>query len=322
MKHYVAADGGNSKTDVVVGAQDGTVLALARGPGSSPDHLGIEGSLAVLNRLVAEAVAAAGVPIDLFAGYLAGIDLPVEVDRYAEALTGTGWATEYLVDNDMFALLRTGTAAGDAVAVVCGAGINAAGRRADGQTARFPALGMITGDWGGGHHLSALALWHAARGEDGRGPTTALVGAVCAELGQPTVAEVGSAVHLGSLDRGRLDALSPLLFDVAEAGDGVAAAVVAQQADEVIALARVCATRLGLTERPHTIVLGGGVLTARRCSLDALLGPGLAAALPYGKVEYARERPIVGAALLALDHWQAANPAVERRLRADLALRG
>ncbi|MFC7586672.1 hypothetical protein ACFQYP_25240 [Nonomuraea antimicrobica] len=34
--------------------------------------------------------------------------------------------------------------------------------------ARFPALGRISGDWGGGQGLAEEALWHAIRAEDGR----------------------------------------------------------------------------------------------------------------------------------------------------------
>ena len=59
MRHYLAIDGGNSKTDVLVGAEDGRILAFARGPGSSPDWLGIEGSLAVLDALIRPALAEA-----------------------------------------------------------------------------------------------------------------------------------------------------------------------------------------------------------------------------------------------------------------------
>ena len=102
------------------------------------------------------------VSIDLLVAYLAGVDLPIEVERYAKAVGDVGWATENVIDNDLFALLRAGTADPDAIAVICGAGINCAGRRADGRTARFPALGSLTGDWGGGHHLADLTLWHAA----------------------------------------------------------------------------------------------------------------------------------------------------------------
>ena len=41
----VAVDGGNSKTDLALVRRDGAVLALVRGPLSSPHHLGIDGSV-------------------------------------------------------------------------------------------------------------------------------------------------------------------------------------------------------------------------------------------------------------------------------------
>ena len=53
------------------------------------------------------------------------------------------------------------------MAVVCGAGINCVGMRPDGRTARFPALGRFSGDWGGGWALAEEALYHAARAADG-----------------------------------------------------------------------------------------------------------------------------------------------------------
>ncbi len=53
-----------------------------------------------------------------------------------------------MVDNDTFALLRSGTDRGWGVAVVCGGGINCVGLTADGREVRFPSLGPITGDWG------------------------------------------------------------------------------------------------------------------------------------------------------------------------------
>ena len=43
----LAVDGGNSKTDLALVEADGSVLALVRGPLSSPHHLGIDGALAV-----------------------------------------------------------------------------------------------------------------------------------------------------------------------------------------------------------------------------------------------------------------------------------
>ena len=213
---FIAVDGGNSKTDVVVGDADGRLVAYVRGPGSSPHQIGLPGALRVLDEMVGKALSAAGVTdIQLASVFLAGADLPVEVERLTAEVGALGWAPHATVDNDTFALLRTGTAARDAVAVVCGAGINCVGRRADGRTARFPALGQVSGDWGGGYHLAALALYHAARGEDGRGPDTALIGAVTDHFGLSTVEAVSSALHLGEATVEQMHQLSKVLFAVA-----------------------------------------------------------------------------------------------------------
>jgi N-acetylglucosamine kinase-like BadF-type ATPase len=319
---YLAIDGGNSKTHVVLGDGSGRVLGFVRGPGSSPHYLGVPGSIALLDSLVHEALAEAGLRpgtvVDRAEVYIAGADLPVEVDVLTKAVAEAGWAREHRVDNDLFALLRAGTSNPDAVAVVCGAGINCVGRAADGRTSRFPSLGQISGDWGGGHHLAELALWHAARGEDGRGPATALSAAVAAHFGQATVEEVSAGLHLGELDRGRIRDLSPVLFAVAAAGDPVARGVVAKQAREVIALATIAARRLGLLDRPHAVVLGGGVLAARHPLLHEAVLSGIQAAAPLATIGIVTDPPVAGAALLALDAFGAGTPEVEAGVRAAL----
>jgi hypothetical protein len=108
---------------------------------------------------------------------------------------------------------------------VCGAGINCVGVAPDGRTARFPSLGRISGDWGGGHQLGEEALWWAVRGEDGRGPRTALQEAVSLHFGLPRVSDVTEALHFSRVPETRLTELTPLLFAVAEEGDDVAAIV-------------------------------------------------------------------------------------------------
>ena len=67
-------------------------------------------------------------------------------------------------------MLRTGTDRGFGVAVVCGAGINCVGIGPDGRQVRFPALGRITGDWGGGLGLAFGDGLEVGRGGAGRDP--------------------------------------------------------------------------------------------------------------------------------------------------------
>jgi len=317
---YLAVDGGNSKTDVVVGDSEGRVLGFVRGPGSSPHLLGVPGSIALLDSLVRQLLGVAGLPagtvLDRAEVYIAGADLPIEVDILTKAVGDAGWAQAHRVDNDLFALLRAGTSTPDAVAVVCGAGINCVGRTPDGRTARFPSLGTISGDWGGGHHLASLALWHAARGEDGRGPATALTSAVAAHFGRSTVEEVSAGLHLGELDKERVNDLSPVLFAVAAAGDPVAREVVAEQAREVVALATVAARRLDLLDKPYAVVLGGGVLAARHALLHGAVVSGIQAASPHATIDIAADAPVAGAALLALDAFGVRDHRIESRVRA------
>src|SRR5262249_37419069 len=50
----LAIDGGNSKTEMVLVANDGTLLATVRGPGASQEHHGIDGAMRILGGLVRE----------------------------------------------------------------------------------------------------------------------------------------------------------------------------------------------------------------------------------------------------------------------------
>ena len=60
----LAVDGGNSKTDLALLREDGAVLALVRGGISSPHHLGLDGTIALLEQLHADARARAGLDGD------------------------------------------------------------------------------------------------------------------------------------------------------------------------------------------------------------------------------------------------------------------
>jgi len=318
---YLAIDGGNSKTDVVLGTAEGDVLASVRGSTSSPHNVGLDGTITVLDELIRAARAAAGLlpgtPVEAVAAYLAGADLPAEVSQLQTAIAAEGWARQTIVDNDCFALMRSGTSMPDAVTVVCGAGTNCAGRSADGGTARFVALGPISGDWGGGHDLADCTLRLAARGEDGRGRPTALSAAVAAHFDRPTVEAVSIALHLGEIDRARIPTLAQVLFAVAAGGDEVAGALVTRQADEVLTQHRVAATRLGLLDRPHALVLGGSVLQAQHPQLHDQVTVGARRQSPRVEISVPDVPPVIGAALLALDALGPA-PAVEAKLRATL----
>jgi N-acetylglucosamine kinase-like BadF-type ATPase len=315
MRHAIAVDGGNSKTDVALVREDGEVVATARGPGSSPYHLGVEGALDMIGGLLDGMHD--GLPVEAAELLLAGIDFPAEEQAVRAGLERRGWAQRVAVDNDTFAVLRSGTDARWGVAVVCGAGINCVGVAPDGRQARFRALGWTSGDWGGGVDVGRDAVFAAARSEDGRGPKTVLESAVPAYFGLSTPSQLAEAVHFGRIDGARTIELAPVVF-AAAADDPVAAEIVDHLAEEVVALARVAITRLRLEREPVEVVLGGGLLHHPTSGLLGAIARGLAEVGPSITAHPTSATPIVGAALLALDAL-GAEPSAHERVRAQLA---
>jgi N-acetylglucosamine kinase-like BadF-type ATPase len=327
----LAIDGGNSKTEAVLVAADGTLLAQVRGAASNPQTCGgLDAAFAVLSGLVAQAAAQAGLaggpggdggPV---AGHcsacLAGADLPEEELQLTELVAARGWSRSAEVVNDTFAVLRAGLDDGPGqrwgVGVTCGAGINCVGVAPDGRVTRFLSLGQDSGDWGGGGDLARDALWHAARAEDGRGPATLLATAVPAHFGLARVRDVTIGRHHGKISGADMHGLVPVLFAVAGQGDEVAVRLLTAQADEIVTMASVAARRLDLASTDLPVVLGGSIVTARDPLLTARLTERLAAELPAATMRIVDVPPVAGAALLGLDA-AGANEAAAARLRAS-----
>ncbi|MGA5324373.1 N-acetylglucosamine kinase [Streptomyces seoulensis] len=309
----LAVDAGNSKTDVAVLDASGEVLATARGGGFRPPAVGVERALAALAEPVERALAEAGMSyVSHVSACLANADLPVEEEQLAAAVTARAWGASVAVRNDTFAVLRAGVAEPRGVAVVCGAGINCVGMRPDGRTARFPALGRLSGDWGGGWGLAEEAVWHAARAEDGRGAPTELSRALPAHFGLPTMTALIESLHLGRLAPARRHELTPVLFATAADGDPVAGSLIDRLAEEVTLMATVALTRLDLLTEPTPVLLGGSVLAAGHPRLDDGIRTRLAAQAPLAQARSVSAPPVLGAALLGLDHLDAPPGALER----------
>jgi N-acetylglucosamine kinase-like BadF-type ATPase len=320
----LAADVGNSKTDLALLRADGTVLAAVRGPTASHQRVGLTAGGTALDELVVRARVAAGLDptarpaADLAVVCAAGADFPDEERRLARLCERRGLAARALVRNDTHAALRAGTDAGWGVAVVCGAGINCLGVSPDGREARFAALGPISGDWGGGHALGMAALAAAVRARDGRGPRTALEQLVPARYGLRRPVDVTLAIYRGRLDEDRLLELAPDVFAGAGEGDDVARAIVERLADEVVAMVAAALRRLHLLRSRPSVVLAGGIFRADDVAFHARIRDGVTRHAPGARILRLDAPPVLGAALLALDQHDRADCAAAAAVRAAL----
>src|SRR5215469_15361499 len=322
----LAIDVGNSKTDIALIGTDGSILGAARGGNSNHQGIGIDGTVAVLTKLVQEAANQAGLgaggQVALHtSACLAGADLPSEEADLNRLVASLGWSATSSVRNDTFAVLRAGlddrVSPHWGIGVVCGAGINCVGVAPDGRTTRFLSLGGLSGDWGGGGELGPLALWWAVRAEDGRGPETELRRAVAAHFGLERVEDVVIGIHLGKIRYEERHGLVPVLFETAERGDEVARNLLLRQAEEICLMAEVAARRLGLAAsgpggEPVPVVLGGSLMTARDPLLTGAISQRLSASIPGADIRIVDVPPVVGAALLGLDHVGAPASAAAR----------
>jgi N-acetylglucosamine kinase-like BadF-type ATPase len=309
----IAVDGGNSKTDVLVLDADGAPHAYLRGRGGNAHSRGgAPASVGVIAEIVARAQLEA--PAERGAFFLCGVDLPSDVAAIIAQLDEQPWVTHVSVANDTFALLRTGAERADAVAVICGAGINCVGRNARGDTAQYPSLGWETGDWGGSELLGREVFYHAARAEDGRGEPTALVDVVRSHFGAESVEAVGEDLHYGRIPQTRLRELAPAVVAAAQ-NDVVARRLVERLAEEIALMAWKALRDLGLVDGDADVVLGGGMLRPGTGVLHEEVVARLRTLAPRARPVVATDPPVLGAGLAVLEA-AGAGPGPSERLRA------
>jgi N-acetylglucosamine kinase-like BadF-type ATPase len=317
----LAVDGGGSKIDAALLSRRGEVVGAARLVQADHDGTGSDSHLKGITDAVRRACAEAGVsadarPVaDLGVYCLAGADLPADDRRIGRWLKGSGLTRRDVVRNDTFAVMRAGTERSWGVAVVCGYGTNCSGVAPAGRMFRFPAVGSISGDWGGGMDVGKAALWHAIRAEDGRGEKTELARGVSAHFGLRRPRQVMEAMYFGRIPERRVVELPPIVFRAAVAGDGVARQIVDHQADEVVAMAGTAIRRLRMTRLDVDVVLGGGIFRNEDPAFLDRIGDGVRGVAPRARVHRLEAPPVVGAALIGLDEIGASAGAGARTRR-------
>ena len=347
----LAVDGGNSKAELALVAASGRLLGAARGASISHQAVGLEQGMATLGQLAGRAAAASrrdpagtvappgnvappgssrGPIAELGVFCLAGADYPSDVRLLTNAIDGLGLAKRVVVLNDTFAALRAGTTRPWGVVLICGQGINGAAIAPDGRTARFDALGMISGDWGGARAVGEAGLAAAVRARDGRGPATTLERLVPAYFKARSTSDLTRALYVGRIPEDRLVELCPVVFRAAGDGDVVARGILIRLADELVAMAGALIRRLRMTELDPEVVLGGGVFQATDPAFYARIEAGVRAVAPAASIVRLTAPPVLGAALLGLDRLAAdgsggdsrggaavpvAEPAAEARIR-------
>lgn len=305
MRIFLGVDAGGSKTHALLVDEAGAVLGSGTGGTGNHQMGGLDSAMREISRAVCQALLSAQLEprqVELGCFCLAGADLPQDYRMLQNALDTQELARQVVIKNDSIAALRCGLMRPWGVAIICGSGFNAAGRGQDGREIVLPGLGPISGDWGGGGDLVVIEMIRAVmRAWDGRGRPTMLTRAVLDRLGKSSEEELLAALYNRKLTRRQMLPLTPLLFDVADAGDSVARELVARMGTEAGVTANALLRRLDLLDTDAEVVLSGSVFKGRGTLLMDTVRQVVRAVAPAARIVRPKLEPVAGAALLALD---------------------
>jgi N-acetylglucosamine kinase-like BadF-type ATPase len=301
VRAVLGVDGGGSKTHALVADERGEVLGFASSGRSNWEDTGLEAAGAALAEATGGALAAAQVPPGALAASafgLAGLDWDPDRPMLGALLDPLGLAGPRRLENDSFIALRAGASRPFGVVVIAGTGHVAAGRDPAGRTVRTLGLGPMYGDFGSATDVAEEAVRAVADAYTGRGPATSL-----SRLLPPLAGCASAEQLLQRLSRGLvpLPEAAPLVLQEAEAGDPACRQIVLHAGASLGESAAVVARRLGLGGQRFELVLAGGLFRSRNRLLEGALVDTMARQAPQAVPVHLTCRPVVGAALDALD---------------------
>jgi N-acetylglucosamine kinase-like BadF-type ATPase len=295
----VGVDGGGTTTDVAVADLTGAVLAVERAGPSNHETIGVDGAVGVLEAALDAALATAGAARgDVRAAVfgLAGVDWPSDEERLDVALAALGLAGVRRVVNDSLVALRAGCRDPWGVVSSAGTGSVTAGVGRTGEFARTMAIGW--GEPSGSGTLVTAALHAVAAELHGTGPSTALSDRLVAALGHVDVPAMFEAISRGR--GGGLRRHAPIVTELADDGDAVAAGIVVDIARQHADLAGAVARRVALVDGPFDLVTAGAVHASGRCFVDAFARR-VEEVCPTAVIVPLAVLPVVGGVRLALE---------------------
>lgn len=320
MPYVLGVDGGNTKTIALVASLDGTILGAGRGgcgdiynaPAGTQWPDSARAAVANIEYTVNAALDAAGIKAaDLVASVfnMAGADWPEDFVYLQTAMQERGFGRTIYVQNDAMGVLHAGSSDDTGVSVVCGTGAATGARAPDGRIWHSSFWQDLAQ---GSSQMAQRALDAVYRSELGFDAPTALTPRILDFYKLKTVEEL---LHLftNRLQRHqhRIDQLTPLLLDAAQAGDNAAIRIVQEHGAMLGKYALVAARKVGIEGTGFTLVLAGGVFRHPSQLLPDAIIETVRLTSPAVRPTRCRFEPIIGVLFSALE---AARVAVDDAL--------
>ncbi len=303
MKSYViGADGGGTKTDMILIDYSGHVLARAKGGSTNIQVVGGEKVKTEIISTASELIRQAGInalEVDkMFLG-LAGAGRKSCQDEILALFLNTEWQGRVAVESDALAALAGAFGNKAGIILIAGTGSICFGMDENGNVFRSGGWGYLLGDEGSGYSIGNQAIIAALKDFDGRGPGTELRQAVEMKYHLESVDQIIPLIYQNKIDRSAVADLASQVFDLAEKKDHAAAGIILKTGEELGRLIAAVARKMKSENSPLRVALIGGVFSRRDMLLDSMRGI-LQPDFPDAEIGDPVFPPCAGAAVLAL----------------------
>jgi N-acetylglucosamine kinase-like BadF-type ATPase len=170
-----------------------------------------------------------------------------------------GFRERTLIVNDALIALVAGAGQPFGVVIIAGTGSIAYGVNPAGRAGRSGGWGPVLADEGSGYWIGRRALVAVMRQADGRGPGTALTPLVLSHLELTRPDDLVNEVYEGPERRRVVASLGPIVEQARAAGDPVAAEILREASEELVAAAASVVRQLDMRGEVFPTVLAGGM---------------------------------------------------------------
>lgn len=302
MRYFAGIDGGASKTQCLIGDEEGNILASGFAGPANYQVVGQEGAKVSLETALHQALSEAKLKAEQIFSVLlglAGADMEQDFVVLNQVCRGIFGAVPFKVVNDCWIGLKAGNPANWGVVTICGTGANAAGRTQDGREIILRGMSYELGNRGGGTDLLRDALHWAFRSEEKTAKKTLLTEEIPKLLGKRTMAELVDIVRSQQVDPEILFAIPLIVFDLAAKGDVVCQEILINMGRTLGEMAGGIIQRLGIKELEVPITLVGSLFKSTNPLLVDEYTTTVHRVAPRAKIQIADDAPAYGAYLMA-----------------------
>jgi N-acetylglucosamine kinase-like BadF-type ATPase len=315
MPLYIVADGGGTKTDIVLFDVNGKVLSRKKSGASNPIFMKLQDSLDNIRYPIEEMLKEQNLHIEDIQGTILFIP---GMSKYEESVRACIHCRNIDILGDEMSAFYGALSGKSGIAVLSGTGSFAVGKNDRDEIQSVGGWGLLFGDQGSGYYMGIECLKAAAKLFDMGRENERLVSGVKEHF------KFDDLIQLRKLQtdkeifsREKISQLSFLVEKCARAGDRYSLKIIDDTAFELADLAYVCAARLDIKDKTYNCSLIGGISNMGSLITEPFEKhlKNLCPNLIYVKPEF---KPIVGAMLYVMDHY--GNKAVDPKTVNELSL--